>query len=78
VEEMHIVAAELKKGSDDSEDENIEGSTEESSSEDGDDGVVEEDWADKDEDKPTTGQEKCKWKILSSVDKVHAVIQSLF
>jgi hypothetical protein len=78
VEEMRIAAAELKKGGDDSEDENIEGSTEESSSEDGNDGVVEEDWADEDEVEPTIGQAKRKRKILSSVDKVRAVIQSLF
>jgi hypothetical protein len=77
-EEMRIVEAELKKGGDDSEDENIEGSMEESSSENGDDGGVEEGWADKDEDEPTTGQAKRKRKILSSVDKVHTVIQSLF
>ena len=69
---MCIAAAELKKCGDNSEDENIEGSTEESSSEDG---AVKEDWVD--EDKPTTGQAKCKWKILLSVDKVRTIIQSL-
>ena len=76
---MCIVAAELKKGNDDSKDENIEASMEKSSSEDGDDGAVEEDWADEDEDEPTTGQAKCKWKkIFLSVDKVHTVIQFPF
>jgi hypothetical protein len=76
VEEMRIAAAELKKGGDDSENENMEGSTEASSSEDDDDGAIEEDWID--EDEPTPGQVKCKEKILSSVDKVCAIIQSLF
>ena len=48
----------------------------ENSSEDGNNGAVEEDWMD--EDKPTSGQVKCNEKILSSVDNVCAVIQSLF
>ena len=68
VEEMCIVAAELKKGGDNSEDENIEGSMEESSSEDSNDGAVEEDWADEDKDEPTIGQAKHKRKIFSSVN----------
>ena len=76
VEEMRIAAAELKKGSDDSENENMEHSTEASSSEDDDDGAIEEDWMD--EVEPTPGQVKCKEKILLSVDKVCAIIQSLF
>ncbi|KIM71293.1 hypothetical protein PILCRDRAFT_757750 [Piloderma croceum F 1598] len=73
VDEMRIAAAELKKGGDDSEDEIIEGSTEESSSEDNDDGAV-EDWVDEDEEDPTTSQAKCKRKIFSSVDKLHAIV----
>ena len=62
VEEMRIAAAELKKGSDDSENENMEGSTEASSSEDDDDGAIEEDWMD--EDEPTPDQVKHKEKML--------------
>jgi len=68
VEEMCIAAAELKKGGDNSEDENIEGSMEESSSEDSNDGAVEEDWADEDKEKPTIGQAKHKQKIFLSVN----------
>ena len=62
VEEMRIVAAELKKGSDDCENENMEGSTEASSSEDDDDGAIEEDWMD--EDELTSGQVKHKEKFF--------------
>src|ERR1700692_593099 len=67
VEEMRIAAAELKKGSDDSEDDAMKGS--ESLSDDETDrgegkGGAEEDWADED------GPSKCNQKTLSSVDKV--------
>jgi hypothetical protein len=74
---MRIAAAELKRGNDNSEDEIIKGSTEESSSEDSDDGAV-EDWVDEDEEDPTTSQAKHKQKIFSSIDKVCAIIRSLF
>ena len=73
---MCIAAAKLQKGSDDSENENMEGSLGKSSSKDGNNGAVEEDWMD--EDEPTFGQMKCKKKILLSVDNVCAIIQSLF
>jgi hypothetical protein len=81
-EEMHIAAAELKKGNDDSEDEAMEASGERSSSEDEtsndevDEGA-EEDWVDEpdeDTDKSSAGAPKWKQKkILTSVDKVHAL-----
>jgi hypothetical protein len=67
VEEMRIAAAELKKGSDDSEDDATKGS--ESLNDDETDsgegkGGAEEDWADED------GPSKRNQKTLSSVDKV--------
>ena len=67
VEEIRITAAELKKGSDDSEDNAMQGS--ESSSDDETDssegkGGAEEDWADED------GPSKHNQKTLLSVDKV--------
>ena len=54
----------------------MEGSVGKSSSKNGNNGAVEEDWMD--EDEPTFGQMKCKKKILLSVDNVCAIIQSLF
>ena len=81
IKEMCIAAAELKKGSDDSEDEAMEASGEQSSSEDetSSDEVsegAEKDWVDEpdeDTDKLSAGAPKQKQKkILISVDKVHA------
>jgi hypothetical protein len=78
VEEMHIAAAELKKGGDNSEDEAMEDSL--ASLSDDSDGVAsgegkggaEEDWEDENENagKSSAGPSKRNQKTLSSVKKV--------
>ena len=78
VEEMHIAAAELKKGGDNSDDETMEDSSESLS--DNSDGVAsgegkggaEEDWVDENENagKSSAGPSKHNKKTLSSVKKV--------
>jgi hypothetical protein len=80
IEVMHITKAELKKGGEDSEDEDMEGAGRESSSEDDttseEDGKVDaEDLVDKgkEAEESSVGQSKHKHKVLSSVDKVHEI-----
>ena len=70
---MHIAAAELKAGGDNSENEAIEGSENSSTSSTDDEGGAEEDWGDEDKNvnESNAGPSKCKQKTLSSVNKVH-------
>jgi hypothetical protein len=87
IEEMRIAAAELKKGSDDSENEAMEASGEQSSSEDetSSDEVGEgagEDWVDEpdseDADESGGAPKRKQKKILTSVDKVRALSIIIF
>jgi len=79
IEEMHVAAAELKKGGDDSEheaggDSDRESSTEDETTSDEGEDCAEEDWVDEDENvgEASAGpsKQKRKRKTLLSVDRV--------